>query len=245
MTQKFEHIYRLSPSDFAFLYHDCKRCFYRKVKYGLYPPRAPLANIFTKIDYEMKKALLQDSLNTFHPSLPELKALPDWDDEFLTSEYLVHPKINHIAFYIFGKLDNVSRIADTESYAVIDYKTTIPNKKHMMKYCRQLHAYKYALEHPGINPFTNKPSPQLGPIDILGLLCYNPKQFKINSKHKYTGVLGGDLSWFPLSVNEEDFLEFVAEIAELIAGDLPESGEDCIYCKFLKQIEENKKELID
>ena len=44
-------IYKLSPSDFGFLYDECKKCFYHKVKHGLNRPRGIMPSIFTKIDY--------------------------------------------------------------------------------------------------------------------------------------------------------------------------------------------------
>ena len=47
--------YKLSPSDFAFLYEGCKRCYYLKVVHNISQPSIPLPSIFTKI-----AALLKD-----------------------------------------------------------------------------------------------------------------------------------------------------------------------------------------
>lgn len=47
--------FRLAPSDFAFLWEDCKRCFYLKAHKKLYRPRPPFPSIFGTIDVSMKK----------------------------------------------------------------------------------------------------------------------------------------------------------------------------------------------
>ena len=47
-------IFKLSPSDFGFLYDECKRCFYLKVKHKFNRPRSIMPSIFIKIDGIMK-----------------------------------------------------------------------------------------------------------------------------------------------------------------------------------------------
>lgn len=47
--------FRLAPSDFAFLWNECKRCFYLKAHKKLYRPRAPFPSIFGVIDLGMKR----------------------------------------------------------------------------------------------------------------------------------------------------------------------------------------------
>jgi hypothetical protein len=46
---------RLAPSDFAFLWEECRRCFYLKAHKKLFRPRAPFPSIFNTIDLEMKR----------------------------------------------------------------------------------------------------------------------------------------------------------------------------------------------
>ena len=38
--------FKLSPSDFGFLYDECKKCFYLKVKHNFDRPRFPIPSIF-------------------------------------------------------------------------------------------------------------------------------------------------------------------------------------------------------
>jgi hypothetical protein len=49
--------FKLAPSDFAFLYEECKSCFYKKAHKTLFRPRAPFPSIFGTIDLEMKRHL--------------------------------------------------------------------------------------------------------------------------------------------------------------------------------------------
>ena len=44
----------LNPSDFAFLWEECKRCFYLKIVSGFRRPGGPMPKIFNIIDEQMK-----------------------------------------------------------------------------------------------------------------------------------------------------------------------------------------------
>jgi hypothetical protein len=46
--------FKLTPSDFAFLWEECKRCFYLKVVHGFQRPFGAFPKIFTIIDAQMK-----------------------------------------------------------------------------------------------------------------------------------------------------------------------------------------------
>ena len=46
--------WKLSPSDFAFVWRECKRCFYLRVAKGFQRPRPIMPKIFTLIDAKMK-----------------------------------------------------------------------------------------------------------------------------------------------------------------------------------------------
>ncbi len=48
--------YKLSPSDFAYLWNECKHCYYQKVKFGIAQP-----GIFPSMFGRINK-LLQDSI---------------------------------------------------------------------------------------------------------------------------------------------------------------------------------------
>lgn len=47
--------WKLSSSDFAFHWEECKRCFYLKIVKGFQRPRPTMPKIFNMIGSEMKK----------------------------------------------------------------------------------------------------------------------------------------------------------------------------------------------
>ena len=53
--------WKLSPSDFAFLWEECKRCFYLKVARGFYRPRTPFPGIFSVIDQVDERVLQREA----------------------------------------------------------------------------------------------------------------------------------------------------------------------------------------
>lgn len=63
--------FRLSPSDFAFLWEECKRCFYLKAHKKMYRPRAPFPSIFGTIDLAMKLHLRGLPTHELLPDMPK------------------------------------------------------------------------------------------------------------------------------------------------------------------------------
>ncbi len=61
----------LAPSDFAFLWDDCPRCFYRKVALGKLRPRAPFPSVFGRIDRAMKDHYLSERTERIVTGMPE------------------------------------------------------------------------------------------------------------------------------------------------------------------------------
>jgi hypothetical protein len=68
-------LFKLSPSDLTFLYSECPRCFYLKVKEGLSRPRGIMPTIFIKIDGIMKDHFEGKSPRDIDPSLPTGKVI--------------------------------------------------------------------------------------------------------------------------------------------------------------------------
>src|SRR5439155_10762617 len=148
----------LSPSDFGFLWEECRRCFYLHVAGGFRRPRAPFPKIFTVIDGHMKMRFTGSRLEL--PTLPAgVIAHPDL---WVASEPIIVPG-HRARCMLRGRLDNVIAF-DDGTYAVVDGKTCSTKDEHVMLYGRQLHAYAYCLEHPAPG------KPRLAPISRLGLL---------------------------------------------------------------------------
>ena len=136
--------WKLSPSDFAFLWRECHRCFYLKVVRGFDRPRSPVPSIFSKIDSMMKRYYAQKDTAEISPSLPQ--GTVEFGDKLVHSAPIVLPGHGSTC-YIRGRFDAVLRFEDG-SYGVVDFKTTSMSRQHVPMYTSQLHAYAYALENP-------------------------------------------------------------------------------------------------
>ena len=57
-------MYKLSPSDFAYLYQDCKHCYYLKVKKGLDKPKSIMPGVFSAINSLIQGNLIGKNLKS-------------------------------------------------------------------------------------------------------------------------------------------------------------------------------------
>ena len=94
--------FKLSPSDFGFLYDECKKCFYLKVKHNFDRPRTPMPSIFTKIDGIMKNYFEGKSPKDIADNLPDGKV--EFGDKWIQSKPLADKKTGNKCF-IKGKTD--------------------------------------------------------------------------------------------------------------------------------------------
>ena len=168
-------IFKLSPSDFGFLYDECKKCFYLKVKHNFDRPRTPMPSIFTKIDGIMKNYFEGKSPKDITDTLPEGKI--EFGSKWIQSRPFADKNTGNKC-YIKGVTDTVLGFND-KSFGVIDFKTSHVKDENVEKYSRQLHAYALALE----NAADGKPS--LSPITRIGLFVVQPNQFLKNKNNEY------------------------------------------------------------
>lgn len=80
-------MYKLSPSDFAYLYEECKLCYYLKAKHGIYQPSMPMPGVFSAINTRLQSTLIGKDLSV---SFKEGEALlhfpPKWLEVSLDSK---------------------------------------------------------------------------------------------------------------------------------------------------------------
>jgi len=62
--------WKLSPSDFAFLWEECRRCFYLKGVEGFRRPSTPWPKIFTATEQLMKKCFSGKQTEEVLPAVP-------------------------------------------------------------------------------------------------------------------------------------------------------------------------------
>lgn len=98
--------FRLSPSDFAFLWTECKRCFYLKAHGKLYRPRAPFPTIFGTIDMAMKRHFQGLRTTDLLPDMPPGTFLCEERDAWVESRPITLPNYD-ASVYIRGMVRNI------------------------------------------------------------------------------------------------------------------------------------------
>ena len=63
-------LYKLSPSDFRYLWEDCKYCYYLKVKKGINQPSIGIPGVFMKMNSLLQKDIEGGNLKDINGNLP-------------------------------------------------------------------------------------------------------------------------------------------------------------------------------
>jgi hypothetical protein len=213
--------WKLSPSDLTFLWDECPRCFYLKVVHGFSRPFSPFPKIFNQIDKLIKGYYQGKPTNEISPTLPE--GAVQFGERWVTSDLISFPK-HSASCYIKGKFDTVVEFSDG-SFGVVDFKTSQARPEHVEFYSRQLHAYAYALENPAPG------SLRLAPITKLGLLCVEPVEMDRTSQGQIAYI--GNASWLECPKDQDHFFGFLDQVLAVLEQPTPpESGAECLYCKY-------------
>ena len=209
----------LSPSDFAFLWEECKRCFYLKVVSNFRRPSPPMPKIFGVIDGLMNAHFAGKRTTDVCASLPG--GVVQYGENWVQSTPIAFS--THSSKVILrGKLDTVLRF-DDGSYAVVDFKSSERSDEHIPLYGRQLHAYAYSLENAAPNNLALKP------VARLGLLVFEPNAFF--GKVGGSTSLSGDLVWIEIPRDDAAFLTFLDEVLDILEQPSPPGGSAaCPWC---------------
>lgn len=217
--------YKLSPSDFSFLYEGCKRCYYLKVVHKITQPSIPLPSIFSKIAGLLKNYYDGKRTEELHSELPP--GVVKYSEKNVKSSP-IEIDGHDATCYISGRFDNVVEF-DDKTYGVIDYKTGNPNDEHVNLYSRQLHAYAYALEHPAPRALS------LSPISRMGLLFFPPSSVTQSSIERIS--FDADIHWAEVNKDERELLAFMDEILTLLElPNPPDASPDCNWCKYVGKL---------
>jgi len=212
----------LSPSDFAFLWDDCPRCFYLKVARKQPRPRSPFPSVFGRIDRAMKDFYLGERAEIAARGMPE--GVIGGGDRWVKSAPLVVPGSSRTCL-IRGRVD-VLVDCDDGTTGVVDFKTTVPKPDHIATYGRQLHAYAMALEHPSSE----------GPEEVssLGLLCFLPDTYEAQDGR---AGLYGDVMWIEVPKDDLGFAQFLGTVVSVLDhDDAPEPAPSCAWCALSDEI---------
>jgi hypothetical protein len=213
--------FKLSPSDFAFLWEECKRCFYLKVARGFDRPRMAFPKIFGTIDKAMTACYSGMHTQAIASGMPEgvIRLGQKW-----VRSRPIELGMGKRTCSISGRLDALIEFKN-DTYGVIDFKTSSARGEHIPLYSRQLHAYAYALENP---PPRELP---LGPITRLGLLVFEPSTFAHHSDE--TATLTGGLTWVEMPRDDAAFFDFLDQVVSVLSQPVPpEPAPDCMWCAY-------------
>ncbi len=206
-------MYKLSPSDFAYLYEECKLCYYLKVKHGIYQPRMPMPGVFSAINTRLQGTLVGKDLQALAKDLPEGKV--EIQEGWVESKQVPETDV-----FIKGKYDLLVKRPD-KTYILVDLKISSPDGDKIEKYKTQLGAYKFALE----NPVHGEPVK----ITKLGLLIFYPDSV---SFEKNEAILHFPPKWLEVPIDEHGFLTFAQGLNDLLCGTAPQESKTCKWCQY-------------
>lgn len=208
-------MYKLSPSDFAYLWEDCKYCYYLKVKNGVYQPSMPMPGVFAAINTRLQGNLVGKNLKDLLKDLPDGKVVVQegWVESIV---------IPGTSVYIKGKYDLLVKNPDG-THTLVDLKISQPGEDKIEKYRTQLSAYKFALE----NPKQDKPYR----VSKLALLIFYPDKVFFEE-----GIvsLGFPHTWLEVPPDEKGFLSFIKGVDNLLKGPIPAESTTCKWCLYRK-----------
>ncbi len=209
-------MYKLSPSDFKYLYEDCKHCYYQKVKGFIKElPSIGIPGVFTKMNILLQNAIVGMDLREINSNMPAGKI--EIKEGFLKSKPI--PPLNDC--FIGGRFDIVSRL-DNGTYCVVDFKITDPTEDKIQKFFAQLHAYKFALEFPALG--------EPKKVSKMGVVAINPEEIMFS---KNEVIFKAKPYWFEITEDMERFYNFISEISALLNGPVPpENPENCKWCYY-------------
>ena len=206
--------YKLSPSDFPYLYEECKFCFCLKVKHGISQPHMPMPGVFSAINSHIQGSLVGKNLKGLSSDLPDgvVENQEGWIDSMIVPETSV---------FIKGKYDLLVNNPDG-THTLVDLKISQPDESKIEKYKTQLAAYKFALE----NPAFGEPKK----VSKMGVIAINPEEITFPGE---TVIFKAKPQWFEIAEDMDRFYAFISEISKLIEGPVPPENPDiCKWCYY-------------
>ena len=205
--------YKLSPSDFAYLYNDCKLCYWLKIKHKVKLPSMPMPGVFSTMNSIVQGDLVGKNLREISADLPEGKIIKQ--EGFVKSNPIEGTNV-----FISGKYDLLVENPDG-THMIVDLKISKPSDEKSDMYKSQLWSYKYALE----NPQDAEPLK----ITKLALLIFYPDSVKFEDG---VAKVMFPPQWVEVDHDEAGFIKLMKEVDDLLAGPPPTETEKCQWCNY-------------
>uniref|UniRef100_UPI004025B616 PD-(D/E)XK nuclease family protein n=1 Tax=Candidatus Wunengus sp. YC60 TaxID=3367697 RepID=UPI004025B616 len=206
-------MYKLSPSDFAYLYEECKHCYYLKVRMKVTRPSMPFPGVFGAINTRLQGNMVGKNLRELSPSLPD--GIVESQEGFVESVPFPGTQV-----FVKGKYDLLVRLMDG-TYMIVDLKLSTPSEEKAAKYRSQLWSYVYAFEHPA--------SGEAKQISRAGLLIFYPDAVSFAAG---SASLTFPPTWIEVPVDRDAFGTFIASVSSLLEGPTPPENPNCDWCKY-------------
>ena len=206
-------MYKLSPSDFAYLYEECKHCYYLKIRKGISRPSGIFPAVFGAINTRIQGNMVGKDLRELSNTLPE--GIVESQEQFIKSVPIVGTNV-----YVSGRYDLLVRLKDG-SYMIVDLKLSSPNEEKISKYQSQLWTYTYAFEHPTEGA--------LKQITRAGLLMFYPDAVSFANN---AASLTFPPTWLEVPIDRPAFADFIAGVSGLLEGPTPPENPNCNWCKY-------------
>jgi CRISPR/Cas system-associated exonuclease Cas4 (RecB family) len=204
---------KLSPSDFAYLYEECKLCYWLKINHNIKQPSMPMPGVFSAMNTRIQGSLIGKNLQTISPDLPD--AIVETQEGWVESIQVPDSNI-----FIKGKYDLLAKQTNGE-HILVDLKISQPDIDKVDKYKTQLAAYKFALENPANGEAIK--------ISKMGLLILYPDQVNFSDNNLF---LSFPPKWLEIPDDGFTFFKLIKDIDLLLAGPAPAEGENCAWCKY-------------
>jgi hypothetical protein len=220
-TASAAEVIKLAPSDLTFLFDECPRCFWYKVRGILKRPSAVFPKIFTKIDGQTKDFFYGKRAEQMAEGVRPGRVA--FGDRWVRSRPL-HVPGHHARVQLAGIIDTALAL-DDQSFAVIDFKTSQPKPEHTAFYGRQLHSYALAAENPAEGAL------ELSPVSQLGLLCVEPTAMVgLDDGVAYKGVA----TFLEIERDDGAFMAFLSRVLYVVENpEPPAAAPKCSYCRYL------------
>ncbi len=206
-------MYKLIPSDFAYLYEECKHCYYLKVRSGIDRPKGVFPAVFGAINTRLQGNMVSHDLRDLSPSLPA--GMVESQEKFVQSKIIPGTSV-----YISGKYDLLVRLPNG-TFMIIDLKLSSPSDEKISKYRSQLWSYVYAFAHP------ESGEPKL--VTRTGLLMFYPDAVSFANGQ---ALLTFPPTWLEVPIDQAGFLRFIGEVNNLLTGPIPPENPNCPWCKY-------------
>jgi hypothetical protein len=209
------------------IFRECQRCFYLQVRYNIKRPRGPIPSIATGIDSLIKEYFeyyrQKDELPPFLKEKIDGKLITN-----LKKTYYYHIE-DFPNYYLWGHLDEAIKLPNN-LYIPLDHKTRASSLKG-----EPHEAYKFQL---GIYSLLLKETNKGQEVDIAYLVFYYPeKKLTDFDANEIKNVINFNFEVKEVKININEIKRVIYNAIDCLeSNNIPCSGQDCEYCKWLGDI---------